>query len=205
MNKHPHPQAFPERRQSGVVMLVALLLLVVIGFSSSFILRGALFGDLISNNINAAQAAQHAAEVALRYCEQAVRQPANAPPVPNIVPMPNNASSLAVAWQSQDNWTDNQAVEVPTEVLSDSVGAAQALQYSQPPQCLIERLPVSPADPSSQRNFAFQITARGYSPDYQRNDDGDIVSGSETILQMVLRMNTCSTVLNQPDCPQTSN
>lgn len=190
----------PAHHQSGVVLVIALVLLVVIGFSSAFILRGTLFGDLVSNNVKANQMAQHAAEVALRICEQRVLNPVavNVPPT-IIIPIPDNAASQVTAWQTQANWTANRIV-IPVSAVQNNTNAT-TIGYNAPPECLIERLPLLPQDPNSKRNFGFQITARGFSPDYSRSSDGNIQSGAETILQLVLRMQTCHALLNQPDCP----
>lgn len=184
--------------QSGIVLLIALVLLVIIGFSSAFILRGSLFGDQISSNIKSTQAAQHAAEVALRFCERRILAPVAGAATP-IIPEPEDEETQAIAWQSQDNW-DSSAITVTASVLqSDS--NAQAVSYNQLPQCLIERLPIrTNADPGGKYKYAFQITSRGYSADYSRADNGNITSGSEVILQMVLRMKTCSPLLGQDDC-----
>jgi len=198
----PSLTSFQSKSQTGVVLIVALALLVVIGFSSAIILRGALFGGLISGNITAAQSAQHAAEVAMRICQARILNPASGS-VPPIVPIPDNAGAEALAWQDQDNWSGSNAVAV-TVLAADLQDNTQATarSYNRLPQCLIERLPINTQmDPGSRRNFGFQITARGFSPDYTRTSTGSVSSGSETILQMVLRMNSCAALLNQPDCP----
>lgn len=192
----------PAQAQHGIVLLVALILLVVIGFSSVFILRGSSFNSLISQNQGAKQAAYQAAEVALRYCEQQILAPTAGAPAPKIIPEPEDDSVEVIAWQSQASWTAN-AIDVPTTALkSGSFSNAGALNYyNQTPQCLIERLPINTqVDKSSKRNFVFQITSRGFSPDYRRAANGNIISGSEVILQSVLRRASCSPILQQPDC-----
>lgn len=197
MTAHTHTPfaSLKSKQQTGIALIVALALLVVIGFSSAIILRGSLFGGLISGNITASQSAQHAAEVAMRICEARILNPV-AGTVPAIIPIPDTAGTEAIAWQTQNNWTSS-AITVPNTVLQGGT-----LSSTQSAQCLIERLPINTQiDPGSRRNFGFQITVRGYSPDYARNSAGNITSGAEAILQMVLRMNSCSALLNQTDCP----
>lgn len=185
------PRPRPHRRQQGIVLVMALALLVVIGFSSTFIMRNALFGELITNNLTANQAANHAAETALRYCEnQLVNEPAaTAPPV---VAVPENGDP--VQWQAAANWeAGGQAVTVPDNVLQGNGG----LNYPTKPQCMIERISVFLSNPKDRRRqYGFQITARGYSPDYQRSLNGRPGSGSEVILQSTLRTSFCVGALN---------
>jgi Tfp pilus assembly protein PilX len=191
----------PRTLQQGVVLLIALVLLVVIGFSSAFILRGTLFNNLISSNNATSQAANHAAEVALSYCEELVRVPGSTPPF--IFPEPDSAGVNVVAWQTESNWSNANTVQVPASVLqSGSFANTTSLRYERLPRCLIERLPINRnLDPSGTRNFGFQITARGFSPEYRRAANGNIISGSEVILQSVLRLSSCEAALAQPDCP----
>lgn len=189
-----------HRHQSGVVLVIALVLLVVIGFSSAFILRGTLYGDLISNNTKANQQAQLAAETALRYCEQLVVNPvAGLIGAANIIPETDDAGGQAIAWQTQANWNPPVVITAPVAAMQDGTNAIAA-QYNNRPQCLIERLPIRIQDENGLRKFGFQITARGFSPDYARAANGDIRSGAETILQLVLRMEGCSSLLGQADC-----
>lgn len=185
------PRSRPVQRQKGIVLVVALALLVVIGFSSVFIMRNALFGELITNNLSASQAANHAAETALRYCEdQLMNQPvATAPPV---LPIPDVGEP--VQWQTAANWAiATQVVTTPDNVLQGAGG----INYSTKPQCMIERLSIYIPNPKdARRQYGFQITARGYSPDYQAPTNGSGGAGSEVVLQSTLRTAKCVGALN---------
>lgn len=186
------PSHRPARRQQGIVLVIALALLVVIGFSSAFIMRNALFGELVTNNLSSNQAANHAAETALRHCEsQLMNQPAaTAPPV-----LPAPATGDPILWQSAANWAiAAQVVTVPDAVLQGNGG----LTYPTKPQCMIERINVFLANPKDpRRQYGFQITARGYSPDYQAPAaNGSGGAGSEVILQSTLRTAVCVGALN---------
>jgi hypothetical protein len=186
------PRHRPARRQQGIVLVIALALLVVIGFSSAFIMRNALFGELVTNNLSSNQAANHAAETALRYCEnELMNQPAaTAPPV-----LPAPAAGDPVLWQVAANWAvAGQVVTVPDAVLQGNAG----INYPTKPQCMIERISVFVANPKDpRRQYGFQITARGYSPDYQAPAaNGSGGSGSEVVLQSTLRTAVCVGALN---------
>ena len=56
-------------RQSGVALIVALVVLVIIGLTSAAVMRGALNSDLVTNNTRVQALASQAAQVALKYCE----------------------------------------------------------------------------------------------------------------------------------------
>lgn len=188
----------PRRRQAsqqhGVVLVMALALLVVIGFSSVYIMRNALFGGLISQNLSSNQAANHAAETALRYCETLLMNApaATAPPV-----LPPPATGEPIAWQTAANWSNaTRAVTVPDNVLQGGSG----ISYSTKPQCMIERQSIYVANRKDpRRQFGFQITARGYSPDYQAATNAGRGTGSEVILQSTLRTAICVGAL-KGDC-----
>ncbi|MFY9476092.1 MAG: hypothetical protein WAQ08_00225 [Aquabacterium sp.] len=186
------PRHKPATRQQGFVLVIALALLVVIGFSSTFIMRNALFGEVITNNLSANQAANHAAETALRYCEnELMNQPA--PTAPPVLPVPDTGDPIQ--WQTAANWNiAGQVVTIPDNVLQ----GANGITYPTKPQCMIERISVFVANRKDpRRQYGFQITARGYSPDYQApTAAGSGGAGSEVVLQSTLRTASCVGALN---------
>lgn len=190
----PYPHTATRRArplQTGVVLIVALALLVVIGFSSAFILRNALFSDTSSNNLNTNQAANHAAEVALRHCEDMVLRP---PAGIQIIPLPNTSPPTSIAWRTEANWAaGSQGVfTAPADRLQNTASSGRTLTYAQLPQCMIEQLQLvaNSGDPYSGKRFAFQITARGYSPD----------GISQVVLQSTIRIRECIANITNMDC-----
>lgn len=186
------PRTRPARPQQGIVLVIALALLVVIGFSSTFIMRNALFGELVTSNLSSNRAANHAAESALRYCENQLMNAPTAATAPPVLPVPESGDPIQ--WQSAANWKmANQVVTVPDEVLQ----GAGAASYPTKPQCMIERISVYVANRKDpRRQYGFQITARGYSPDYQApTASGSNGAGSEVVLQSTLRTAICVTAL----------
>jgi len=172
------------RRQSGakrssnrgVVLVVALILLVVIGVSSAVAIRSALFSDLVSHNMRAQSTAMQAAELALRWCEQQ----AMAQPVPagfQVQPVVN--FDEANRWNDAANWAA-MANTVPVGVLGGDVN------YATPPQCIVERVEFPSLSDKPRPELAFQVTARGFSPDFQRVG-GNSAAGSEVWLQSIVR------------------
>jgi hypothetical protein len=172
----------------GIVLVVALILLAVIGISSAMAMRMSLFGDIVSKNMRAQNLALQSAELALRYCERQVAQD------PGSVPMVSGLGT-ALEWQAPAQWAS--AVTVPADMLGTAAG------YRMAPQCLIrlfsvdEFLAAWPPDPgtvladsrgySSDYVVLHRITARGFSPDFERDGNGQPVAGAEVWLQSLVR------------------
>jgi hypothetical protein len=182
------PALLQRRRSHGVVLVVALILVAVIGVSSAMAMRLSLFGDIVSKNMRAQNLALQSAELALRYCERQVALD------PGSVPM---VSGLGAAreWQLPVQW--GSALTLPATALGTAAG------YRTPPQCLVrlfsvdEFLAAWPPDPGTvladARGFSsdyvvlHRITARGFSPDFERNANGQPIAGAEVWLQSLVR------------------
>ncbi len=182
------PALLQRRRSQGVVLVVALILVAVIGISSAMAMRLSLFGDIVSKNMRAQNLALQSAELALRYCERQVALD------PGSVPM---VSGLGAAreWQLPVQW--GSALTLPATALGTAAG------YRTPPQCLVrlfsvdEFLAAWPPDPGTvladARGFSsdyvvlHRITARGFSPDFERNANGQPIAGAEVWLQSLVR------------------
>ncbi|MGH1360962.1 MAG: pilus assembly PilX family protein [Burkholderiaceae bacterium] len=166
-------------RQRGVVLAVALILLAVIGLGSVAALKSGLFGGLVANNLRSNELAVQAAEMALTFCErQAVADPPGVP----IQPLPPVATDAPVLWATITPWTDGTAFNLPDPVVNSP---RSDVRYVQAPQCLVERMELIPLKGSFDE-VAFLITARGFSPDYRVDGNGQVV-GSEVWLQSTMR------------------
>ncbi|MCM5679659.1 hypothetical protein M8A51_08945 [Schlegelella sp. S2-27] len=192
---HRNRAGRPVGRQSsrGVVLVIALILVVVIGVSSAVAIRTSLFGDMVSQNMRAQNLAFQSAELALRYCEGEVHR----------VIMAEEELGIAVIyggtedeWRNETNWEAANAV--PDDFLGDN------LSYAVTPQCMVKQInyldafgSASPKpdskSPLDQGGFPveevklFRITARGYSPDFRRDDDGLAVAGAMATVQSTIR------------------
>lgn len=176
----------------GSALIITLVLLVVIGVTSVMSMRVALFGSLVGQNLRAHGLAMEAAELGLRHCEERVAlNPAATPMMAG-----DGGAASGREWQSAANWTAR-AIVVPQTV------AGGTLSTEQLPQCLIRMLTVDEyraaltVTPGSEtvedRGIApeqvalYRITARGYSPDFRRDDDGRAIAGAEVWLQSMIR------------------
>ena len=167
------PPRVSSRRQKGVALMVALVMLVIIGLASVSIMRGALSSDLVANNTRVQALASQAAQIALRYCED---QTTASPPDITIL-----AAAPADEWSTFGNWADAaKAFTVPDGYMQS---ANSTFSYDTMPQCMAQLTAVgNPPLP------AYKVTARGFSPDYSADADGNTKSGSVVWLQSTLAL-----------------
>lgn len=166
-------------RQRGIALAVSLILLAVIGLGSVAAIKSGLFGGLISSNLRSNQLAVQAAELALRFCE---RQAMADPPAIVLQPLPLTNTDQPTLWADIATWTNGTAFTLPDA----AINSPQAnVRYLQAPQCLVETMELRAAAGAFDE-AAFQITARGFSPDYRADADG-AVTGSEVWLQSTIR------------------
>jgi type IV pilus assembly protein PilX len=164
-----------RRRERGVALMVALVMLVIIGIASVSIMRGALSSDLIANNTRVQTLAMQAAQIGLRYCEdEAVKHAMSQPYLVHVLP-----DAVERAWETLGNWGDADKVnDVPSQYMeSDNSTFVPGTL----PQCMVQ-----------QKNLGgqtiYEVTARGFSPDYAADEDGSTASGSVVWLQSLLRI-----------------
>lgn len=179
-------------RSRGVVLVIALILLVVIGISSAVVARSALFGGLASHNARAHQLAMQAAEIALRSCEDQLLAWARVNPDPDalvsapptwarVYPTLRNIDDPNPFWRVRANWAGANVFTVAAAQLGATVG------YDTRPQCMAQQVRVPGVDPRKDER-TYEITAWGFSPDFQRNGGGDSVAGAEVLVQSFIRV-----------------
>lgn len=175
---NPKRSALRQRRgERGVALMVALVMLVIIGIASVSIMRGALSSDLIANNTRVQTLAMQAAQIGLRYCEdEAVK---HAKSMPMLIHEPEPDAPSPRAWEVFANWSDNEKVnEVPSQYMeSDNSTFVPGTL----PQCMVQFKNVA-------GQTTYEVTARGFSPDYAADEDGNTASGSVVWLQSLLRI-----------------
>lgn len=198
--RHPRRASRPGRsRSQGVVLVLALLLLVVITISSVVAMRSAQSNETVSNNLRTQGLALQAAEIALRFCERQVitNNIAALTLVPDIM-----APTITDEWRNPANWTAF-ATAVPAAFLGVAAPGNGLVNFETPPQCLVRRM--SHENYFSNVNvlatnirpelkgfnldsvYIYRITARGFSPDFQRNAAGVSISGSQAWVQSTIR------------------
>jgi len=159
-----------SRREGGVVLIIALVMLVVISLLATFSIRGALSSESVSGNVRTTQMASQAAEIALRYCEDAVVANARAmTPVPagtaltnGIVVQAAGSSPLGVSTTIWDTSRSGVVFVLPSTVVNGTV------TYKRMPECIAEQVAtVSTVGVTATltSTATYLITARGFGPE----------------------------------------
>lgn len=174
-----------RRQQQGATLIVAMGMLVVIGLMSASVMRGALSSDLVANNARAQNIAQQSAEIALRYCERVIQA------VPSTVVIQaehadGDGDPLTPApthWSEATSWSgvSKLATEVPAEIMASENSSFLPTVM---PECMAEDITLEDGVTK-----AVMVTARGFSPDFDRDENGAAVSGSEVWLQSTIIFN----------------
>ena len=162
-----------EQHSKGVVLIVVMVMLVLIGFMSIAVMRGAMNSDQISNNNRAQMQANEAAQLALRFCEAELKKASST--IISIAAAPATAST-AMLWTVKGNWTGSapQAIKVSTAALKTIGNVASNLRQ---PECLAQYSTAGSASP-------IVLTARGFSGDYIEDATTNrVTSGSVVWLQ----------------------
>ncbi|HIV71427.1 MAG TPA: hypothetical protein H9903_10890 [Candidatus Aquabacterium excrementipullorum] len=166
------------------MLVVALIMMAVIALSSSVALKGALSQDIVSANQRARSVAAQAAEAALRYCEASVMAATVTPEQLAIQRAPALGADQTPLWAQAETWAGgNQYVnKLPGTFNFDGSTAAPR----NPPECLIQEITLTPmpsVDPTSPTPEAYIITARGFSPDFDKSANGTPTAGAVVWLQ----------------------
>lgn len=161
-----------RRRQRGVTLLVALIVLVIIGLTSASVMRSVLSTDLVANNARVQTLATQAAQIGLRYCEAQAINDANG--TPGALP-----EAPADYWSTYSNWSQSQTgiYEVPEDYMLSAHGTFSPAHL---PKCMAQKATLA-------GKTTYVITAKGFSPDYDDSDgDGYTDSGSVVWLQSIV-------------------
>lgn len=160
--------------QTGVVLIVALIMLVVISLLAVTSMRNAASSEALSGNVRTTELATQAADIALRHCEASVIEIATVAngltstgyvttvTASNILPTATTAN-----WQNTGTWDSTSTM---TFVLPDSLVGGTST-YKRPPECMIERLAQIPVgSTTADVSKSFVITARGFGPEVAAAD-----------------------------------
>lgn len=178
-------------RQRGVVLIIALVMLVVISLLATSSIRNTVSSEAVSGNVRTTQLANQAAEIALRYCEEAVI--AN---VKSSAPLPANDDGDLLTILSPvtppravdpTNWD-----KVSTDVFpipEDRVNLATSETFRRLPECMVERVEVVNATSSGLTTTStYLITARGFGPEVPNDPARGRPDGSEVWLQSTIEI-----------------
>jgi type IV pilus assembly protein PilX len=179
------PSTPNTRRQQGVVLPIALIMLVIISFAGLLAARNSATHEQFSNNMRTNQVSRQLAEEALRYCEQIAID--NVEGGTAYGTAGNNIQKSAITseavteikkgvWNTKANWVDNTKFIEVTPTYSNDVGTDAKTKLKKP-KCIIETM----------SNDRFLVTARGFSADAVTDSTtGALTSGSEVWLQSIL-------------------
>lgn len=187
------PRSIPtlrsKRQSTGVVLLVALILLLVISIGSTVGVKVAMNSSSIAIGLRGTNEAQQAADLALRWCEMQVRLAVSgqaAAPAANFNLIPKGRA-LITDWQDFGDFSTN-ARPVPGIVM-----AAAGFPALPVPQCMVMESDAWAGLPEDDKNKTganssapeyrnFQVTVRGLSRDFVEGTNGED-RGSEVWLQ----------------------
>ena len=191
--------------QRGVVLIIALVMLVVISLLATLSMRNATSSESISGNVRTTELATQAAEIALRYCEDAVAQmngwPGTLNPLP-VIPVfsstplwsAKNTSGVLTNWDGAGSSAAPANPTGPVLVIPDTsinqVGAG--VTFKRPPECMVERMQMATTTTTVTTTSTYVITARGFGPDVAADTSGvrpRPKSGSEVWMQSTIELN----------------
>ena len=176
------PSSHRATKQSGVVLIIALVMLVVIGLASVSIIRTASNADAVSENARRQNQAMQAAQAALLYCEQQIADNKLSPAA---------ATTGVQNWETFANWKNTMGnntrarggpLLVPVKSLTTSgVSGGRYSNVLPLPKCMAQNKTVS-------GDTVIVVTAIGYSDDFVANStNGQTQAGAMVWLQSFVR------------------
>jgi type IV pilus assembly protein PilX len=174
-----------QRRQTGVVLAMVLILLVIISLVGSIAVRNATVSEQTVNSLRTNAVALQAAEIGLRYCEYVANErTAFGSTYSSAVKAKTLTSTLVTTandstaqWQNSTTWSGANVITVPNSFFKTTDVSAVVLKNA--PVCIIETL-------NSDAGVGYVITARGFANDAVLNANNAVVSGAEVWLQSIL-------------------
>jgi type IV pilus assembly protein PilX len=188
-----------KRRQRGIVLVVALIMLALVSMLVAVSLRNATSTESVSSAVRVTELATQAAEIALRHCEASLLAPTSLP-----AEIPSTAIRPAPRWHDVQAWdrASEGLVVLPLDAVNPS-GAAPT--FHRAPECMVEPLDIASAPtpsptsiptaimpdptPTTPRITAFVITARGFGPEVPADPHRGRPQGTEVWLQSHLELN----------------
>jgi type IV pilus assembly protein PilX len=165
------PSARPAA-QRGVVLVIALVMLVTISLLTTLSIRSAVSTESVSGNVRTTEMATQAAEIALRYCEEAVVQLGGGTVTLTATPTRLDYDTATFPrWNKPaDTWDKSPSDVFVVPSVSVNGGGTVTATYKRPPECLVERMPVVNAAGTLSYTSTFIITARGFGPEVPAAD-----------------------------------
>lgn len=196
MLQRPNNFRTPSFPQRGVVLIMALIMLVIISLLATFSLRNASSTEKVSGNVRTTQLASQAAEIALRYCEEAVVQISSGTGTLASLPAVQPYTTFPL-WNIKDasgvltNWDGAASAIPPVFVIpASSVNQSTATTtFHRPPECMVESMQVIGSSGTPTTTSTYVITARGFGPEVSAADAGrSRPVGSEVWMQSTIEL-----------------
>lgn len=179
-----------RRPQKGVVLIIALVMLVVISLLATLSIRNAISTESVSGNARTTQLATQAAEIALRYCEEATIQINSGTGTLTVTPAildyvsPPRWITPAANWDGSGSSAS--VFIVPTASVNQAGGT---VTFNRLPECMVERVPVVTASGVISNTSTYTITARGFGPEVATVDAARTrPTGSEVWMQSTIEL-----------------
>lgn len=188
MDTSAKPCLSRRSQQSGVSLIIVMIMVVIIGLTSAAAIRNATSGERLANNIRQQNLAQQYAEAALRYCEaQVLLVDASRVATLQDANIITTAYGGVTVWGQAVAWTaavtpgqpsSSRTVVPQAQIAKVSISSETPTQL---PQCIAEKQLMSDG------GVSMVLTARGFSPSYTFNaTTGATTSGSVVWLQSIL-------------------
>jgi hypothetical protein len=179
------------RRQKGLVLVIALILMAVIGISSSAAIRLALTSNAVALGLRASNEALQRADIALRWCELQTRMRDKGYGVDDANFFFNQADVNSEAMATNYGQFMLNSRPVPTVILVNA-----GYTGNQTPRCLSQQLPSNSGSSLDDKNLSsgggsssiyrqLLVTVRATSSDF-REATGGSDGGGEAWLQSTL-------------------
>lgn len=163
--------------QSGIVLPIALIMLVIISFAGLLAARRSANFEMFSNNMRTNQVARVAAEDALRQCERVAQEGSDGAmydkiETTNVIASDTDTAIQGGIWNDKDSWKEG-----ATKLIDDLSGFEDVLSGASQHSCVIQLM----------AGDRYLITARGLSNDAVIDSGtGMLTFGSEVWLQAIL-------------------
>jgi type IV pilus assembly protein PilX len=181
------------RKQSGIVLIVALILLVIISLLAINSMRGAGSAESLAGNVRTTELATQAAEMALRHCESSAIQLARNTATTDATFYTTTFTVGSIApvnsaqWQSTATWDSSSANTATYALPASTFVVGGTSTYKRPPECMVELLSGSmPTGAATVTPSAFVVTARGFGPEVAAGTGRP--QGSEIWLQSTIEI-----------------
>jgi type IV pilus assembly protein PilX len=174
-----------KSRSRGISLIIVLIMLVIIGVTAATAMRSATSEQRATNNLRMEGLAQQYADAALRYCEGELQKP-DASRNPKLKSANISTTTFAVSgWEQTVTWVGTGGISATKTTVPDAwIGTSGVTVLpTTRPECVAE------TQTTGSPTFTVTVvTARGFSPDYAADANGNTTNGAVVWLQSILNL-----------------